>query len=152
MAIDPLYVRYTLQGLLGLGVAAFLWFGVRGRAGGGRGWDRLADAYRVADLPAGERFRSATASLGDGLVRVRYRHILNVVVSPSGFGVSIQSVFGSAPAIFIPWTHVESMAPSRVMFEDTTRVAVRGAYPPISLYGQAGAAVLRAYGHSTRGP
>jgi hypothetical protein len=139
-----------MLGLLGLGAAAILWFGVRGRVGGLGGWDRLADSYRVADLPPGERFRSATASMGDGPVRVQYRNVLNVVMSPSGFGVSIQSVFGKAPSIFIPWTHVESVTASRVMFADTALIKVHGAYPAIFLYGGAGATALRAYGQSKR--
>ncbi len=150
MDLDPLYVRHSMWGLLGLGAAAFLWFGVRGRVGGGRGWDRLADSYRVADLPSGERFRSATASMGDGPVRVRYRNMLNVVISPSGFGVSMQSLFGKAPAIFIPWKDVESVTPSRVMFADTARIEVRGAHPAFSLYGRAGASALKAYVQSKR--
>jgi hypothetical protein len=74
--------------------------------------------------------------------------ILTVVVRSSGFGLSIRSVFGKAPAVFIPWADVQSVAPSRALFVDTAVIRVRGQWPSISLSGRAGAAVLEAYRQS----
>jgi len=141
-------LRPYIPALLGLGVAALLWFGVRGLVGRVGGWDSLANSYRVDELPSGECFRSASGLMGGELAPVRFKNALNVVVNRSGFGLSIQSVLGKAPSIFIPWTHVESAARSRAMFVDTVVIRVRGQWPTISMYGHAGASVLQAYRQS----
>ena len=141
-------LRPYLLGALGLAAAAFLWFVVRPFVGSASGWDGLSNLYRVDELPAGERFHSASATVKGGSVPVWFRNILTVVVRPSGFGLSIRSVFGKAPAIFIPWADVQSVAPSRALFVDTAVIRVRGQWPSISLWGRAGAAVLKAYRQS----
>jgi hypothetical protein len=138
-------LRPYVPGLLGLVVAAFLWFGVRGLVGRVGGWNSLANSYGVGELPSGERFRFASGLMGDELAPVRYKNILEVVVNSSGFGLSIQSVLGKAPSIFIPWIRVESAAQSRAMFVDIAVIRVRGQWPVISLYGRAGVSALQAY-------
>jgi hypothetical protein len=141
-------LRPYLPGALGLAAAAFLWFVVRPLVGSASGWDSLSKLYQVDELPPGERFRSASATVEGGPVPVWFRNILTVVVGPSGFGLSIRSVFGKAPAIFIPWADVQSVAPSRALFVDTAVIMVRDQWPSISLSGRAGAAVLKTYGQS----
>jgi hypothetical protein len=140
--------RPYLLPLLGLAVAAILWFVVRPLIGSVSGWDDLAKAYGIDELPSGERFRSASAAVDNGPVPVRFRNILNVVVNPAGFGLSIQSVVGKAPTIFVPWAQVQSVTGSRALFGvEAAVIRIRGQWPVISLYGPAGAAVLQHYRH-----
>jgi hypothetical protein len=112
----------------------------------------LALAFGVENLPPGERFPFSSGSIGSGLMPVRYNKLLNVVVSPLGFGISLVSVLGRAPSVFIPWAQVESVTKSRVMFLDSAIVRVRGKHPTISIYGAAGASLMRTYdgGHAQR--
>jgi hypothetical protein len=131
--------------VVGLVAIAGLWFVVRPLVGNFSGWGDMFERYRVDQLPVGERFRSASATLYGGPVRVRYRHVLTVVIAPSGFGVSMMSVFGQAPALFIPWADVQSVAPTREFFMNVAIVRVRDQRPSISLSGPAGAALLQAY-------
>jgi len=137
---------YICAALAAAGVAWRL-FATPGRVIGG--WKSLAGSYRVDELPPGERFRSVSALIGNERAPVRYNHLLNVVVNPSGFGLSIRSVFGRAPSIFIPWTHVESAAKSQGKLADTVMFRVRSQWSTIALYGRAGVSALQAYGQSS---
>jgi hypothetical protein len=112
------------------------------------GWKSLARSYHVDELPSGERFRSVSALIGNERAPVRYRNLLSAVVNPTGLGLSIRSVFGQAPAIFIPWTHVESAARSEGLLANTVLFRVRSQWPTIALYGQAGLSALHAYDQS----
>ncbi len=108
------------------------------------GWNALARSYRVDALPDGQRFRFVSARIGNELAPVLYRNVLNAVVNSSGFGLSMQSVFGKAPSIYIRWTDVTSAA----MMGSGAGAAlfrVRGPWPTIALYGKAGVAALQAY-------
>lgn len=117
-----------------------------------RGWRGLAGSFHVDDLPRGERFRFASGSLGSGPMPVRYNKVLNVVVNPSGFGISMVSVLGNPPSVFIPWVEVESVAESRTMFVDTAVIRLHGQRPTISLHGAAGASVVHGYARSLPKP
>ena len=130
---------------LGLAVASCIWLGLRRLVTGAGGWRSLAGSFHVENLPDGERFRFASGSIGSRLISVHYKNVLNVVVRPSGFGISLVSVWGRPPALFIPWTEVESVAKSRSFFVDTAEIRVRGQRSPIFLYGDAGASVVHAY-------
>jgi hypothetical protein len=134
--------------LLALGVASAFWFGLRGLIARASGWDSLASWFRVLELPAGERFRFASGSMGKGVTPVRYNRCLVVVVSDAGLGISILSVFGRSPSLFIPWDKVESAKSSRVMFTNATVIRVRGQWPAITLYGSPAVAAAAAYGRS----
>jgi len=134
--------------LLGVAVAGCLWFGLRSLIAGASGWRGLTESFHVDDLPQGERFRFASGSIGHGPMPVRYNKVLDVVVSPSGFGIAMVSVLGRAPAIFIPWAEVQSVATPRTMFVDTAVIRLCGQRPTISLHGAAGASVVHACAQS----
>jgi hypothetical protein len=130
---------------LGLALASCVWLGLRGLVTGTSGWRSLAGSFHVENVPDGERFRFAAGSIGGGLISAHYKNILNVVVSPSGFGISLVSVWGRPPAVFIPWTEVQSVAKSRSLFVETAEIRVRGQRSTICLYRNAGASVVHAY-------
>ena len=109
------------------------------------GWKTLARSYGVDQLPAGERFRFVSARIGNELAPVLYRHVLNVVVSTTGLGISIQSVFGTPPAIFVPWIHVSSATNKRSWLGDAALFRVRDQWATIAVYGKAGSSALHAY-------
>ena len=124
-------------------LAVVRWVLAPGRVIGG--WNALARTYRVDELPLGQRFRFVSARIGNELAPVLYRNVLNVVVNASGFGLSIQSVFGKAPAIFIRWTDVTTAESRPSQFGDAVLFRVRGPWPTITLYGTAARAATQAY-------
>lgn len=129
--------------LLGATAAAGLWFGFRPSSGG---WGTFARHFRVAELPPGQRFSSVSGAIGEGLLVANYRRMWIAVVNSSGFGLSLYSVFGKAPSIFIPWSSVESVVETQVLGNPSAVVRMRGPLPPISLYAAPGKAVAQAYG------
>ena len=129
--------------LLGAAAAAGLWFGFRPSSGR---WGAIAHQFRVAELPSGQRFSPVSGAIGEGLLVAQYRRMWTAVVNSSGFGLSLCSVFGKAPSIFIPWSNVESVVESRVLGTTSAVVRMRGQSLPISLYGAPGRAVAQAYG------
>lgn len=131
--------------VLGLCAAAGLWFGVRPAAAGGSGWGSLNGQFGVDVLPEGERFSAVSGAMGRGVLTTHSRGLWTLVVNRTGFGLSILSVFGKAPAIFIPWSCVELAEERRIPFTSSTTLRIRGQSASICLYGTAGQVVAQTY-------
>jgi hypothetical protein len=128
--------------LLGAAAAAALWFGFGPSSGG---WGSLERSFRVAELPDGQRFSTVSGAIVEGLLVANYRRMWTAVVNPAGFGLSLRSVFGKAPSIFIPWSAVESVVETKILGAPSAVVRIRGQSRTISLYGASGKAVARTY-------
>ena len=116
-------------------------------------WSGAGRLWRARTTSTSSRPETASALvsalIGNERAPVRYNNLLNAVVNPTGLGLSIRSVFGQAPAIFIPWTDVESAARSQGLLANTVLLRLRSQWPTIALYGQAGLSALHADEQST---
>ena len=137
--------------VLGAAVAVGLWFAFRPSTGG---WGSLSERFGVTELPDGQRFSGVSGMIGEGLLVANYQRMWTAVVNSAGFGLSLRSVFGKAPSIFIPWSTVRSVVETEAQFLGATSAVVRihGQTPPISLWGAPGKAVAQAYGRSHSAP
>jgi hypothetical protein len=134
--------------LLAIGGMAVFWFSSRELFAWASGWESLSSWFHVDQLPHGENFRFASGAMGRPSLSVKYRKSLGVTVTPAGLGLSMLSLFGRTPSLFIPWTKVESLVHSKVFFTKAAVVHVRGQWPVIWVYGPPGEALALAYEES----
>jgi hypothetical protein len=122
------------------------WFGMTGLLAHASGWARLARSFR-ATLPAsGERFRFASGSMGGRILPVNYGGCLFIAVSEAGIHLSLLYPFRfQSPALFLPWSQVESVAEKTFIFSTYTAIRVRGHWPTISVRGRAGQFIRGVY-------
>lgn len=125
-------------GLLYVAGLLFVITAVLARVGG---WHRLAQRFRVAELPNGETLRMQSATLG---MFTNYNNVLTVVVTPEGFAMRPFLPFSlQHPPLFIPFTAVARMEPWKMLWATGVSLEVEGVR--IRLYRSAGAAVQRAF-------
>jgi hypothetical protein len=116
------------------------------------GWSTLAGHFRADNPPSGTRFRFVSGSMGKGIVPVQYRSCLFVTVNDRGLHLSLLPPFRfMSPALFIPWTKVESVEERQFLMVHWTVLRLRNLWPVISLRGRAGEAVREAHARAIPG-
>lgn len=129
---------------------AVVWFGVCAVLARVGGWSTLAGPYRAKHPAVGESFRFVSASMGKAQLPVSYKGCLFLVVTRHGFHVSILFPFRfRSPALFIPWSAVESITEKRFMRTFGVTVRLRDCWPIISVPGRAGHMIREAYAVSS---
>jgi hypothetical protein len=114
------------------------------------GWASLAAQFRATQPAGGENFRFVSGSVGKKGFPVSYRNCLSVSVSERGFGLAMLFFFRfQSPALFIPWSHVESIVEKKLFFVRYVVVCLRNQWPVISLQGPAGKRVQEVYAKRT---
>ncbi len=124
-------------------VVALVWLSSAAAASRYGGWSALACDYTATRTTVGERFRSATALMGDDGSAVMYGGSLNVTVGDDGIGLSIgfpQRLF--CPPLFIPWRAVASVEARRSALLFDAAIKVHGRDKLIRLRGSAGQCVI----------
>jgi hypothetical protein len=125
-----------------------VWLGVTALLAQVSGWRDLAAEFRSDNAPDGERFGFVSGALGKPWFPVRFNTCLVVVVGPMGFGLSLWLPFRfRAPALFIPWTAVESVDESAgtVLLATRIRIRVRSHWPVITILGRAAKSLLASH-------
>ena len=103
------------------------------------GWSSLAVRLRAQGVPAGESLRFVTGSLGSVSFPVKYKNCLRLVFNAEGFYLSLMYPFKFAsPAVFVPWSEVESCAVEQVFSTQIVSFRFRGQWPGLKLRGAAG--------------
>lgn len=124
------------------------WFAITGLLAHAGGWASLARSFRARQPARGERFRFASGSMGGRILPVNYGACLFVSVSDAGMHLSLLYPFRfQSPALFIPWSEVESVTEKQLIFSTRAAVRVRGQWPTISVRGRAGQFIRVAYSH-----
>jgi len=125
---------------------AVIWLGVSGALAHIGGWASLAGSFRATQPATGERFRFVSGSMGTRFLPVRYGGCLFVTVSRSGIHLSILFLFRfQSPALFIPWTQIETITEKRLLVGRETVFRVRNRWPTFSVRGRAGQFIWQAY-------
>ena len=123
-----------------------MWFVVTGLLARAGGWASMARTFRATQPPSGQRFRFASGSMGRGAVPVNYGACLFVSVNDVGIHLSLLYPFRfQSPALFIPWSQMESVTEKQHIFSTYTAIRVRGQWPTISVRGRAGQFIRGAY-------
>jgi hypothetical protein len=83
--------------------------------------------------------------MGRRWIPVSYRNCLFVTVTPTGLRLSVFLPFRFlSPPLFVPWTDVESVIQTRILFMTVTTLVLKEAWPRIALRGAAGKAIAEA--------
>ena len=100
------------------------------------GWSKLAERYRAASAPQGERFLWNSAQVG----AVSFRSCLNMTVSDAGFYMIPVLVFGLfMPGLLIPWSDVRFEGFRKILFFRFACFRLGGADGPVlSVWGRTG--------------
>jgi hypothetical protein len=123
-----------------------MWFVITGVLAHVSGWSSLATEFRATTLTIGKSFRFVSGSVGKKGFPVGYRNCLSVCVSESGLGLGVFFPFRfQSPSLFIPWSHVESVAEKELFFVRHVVLSLRNQWPRISLQGPAGKLVQEVY-------
>jgi hypothetical protein len=110
------------------------------------GWYELAHQYRAKSQPVGKKFYVVSGSIGWPYFPVSYSSCLSAIVAESGFRLSVLFPFRILhPALFIPWSAVETVEEGRYVFIKRCVIRVHGFKRRIALYGGAGTAVAEAF-------
>jgi hypothetical protein len=110
------------------------------------GWPSLATTLRAQGEPAGERLRFVTGSLGSPTFPIKYRNCLRLVLNADGFFISLMFPFKFvSPALFVPWSEVESCATEQAFSTQIVVFTLRRQWSQIKLRGIAGQVVREAY-------
>ncbi len=120
--------------------------GIAGAASRYGGWSSLARDYAAMRDPAGERFRFATALMGNDGLAVSYAGSLTVTVGDDGIGLSIgfpQRLF--CPPLFIPWRDVASVEARRSAMTSDAAIRLHGREKIIRLRGSAGQCAVKTW-------
>ena len=103
------------------------------------GWSSLAVKLRADRVPDGESLRFVTGSLGSTSFPIKYKNCLRLVLNREGFYLSLMYPFKFAsPALYVPWSEVESCAVEQVFSTQTVCFKFRGHWPNLKLRGVAG--------------
>lgn len=125
---------------------AVMWFLVCGVLAALSGWASLARGFRSVQPIQGERFRFASAAIGKRWFRVSYSGCLFFTVAPTGLGLSLFLPFRvMSPALFIPWSQVESVSVKRFLFMQSTVLRIHGQWSQVKVYGRPGVSIAKAY-------
>jgi hypothetical protein len=125
---------------------AGMWLLITGVLSRVSGWASLAAQFRATQPASGENFRFVSGAVGKKGFPVGYRNCLSVSVGERGFGLAMLFLFRfQSPALFIPWSQVESIAEKKIFFVRYVVVCLRNQWPAISLQGPAGKRVQEVY-------
>lgn len=125
---------------------AVMWFLMCGVLAALSGWSSLAGHFRSGQPIQGERFRFASAAIGTRWFSVSYSGCLFFTVAPTGLGLSLFFPFRvMSPALFIPWSQVESVTAKRFLFMRSTVLRIHGQWSQLRVYGRPGVSILKAY-------
>ena len=103
------------------------------------GWSSLALTLRARGVPDGEGLRFVTGSLGSVSFPIKYKNCLRLVLNREGFYLSLMYPFKFAsPALYVPWSEVESCAVEQVYSTQIVSFRFRGQWPGLKLRGAAG--------------
>ena len=103
------------------------------------GWSSLATVFRAKGVPVGESLRFVTGSLGSLDFPVKYKNCLHVALSSEGLYVSLMFPFKFAsPALFVPWSQVESCTVEQVFATQGVVFRFRDQWSGLKLRGIAG--------------
>jgi hypothetical protein len=124
-----------------------VWIGSTAAASRYSGWAALAPDFPAAreDLP-GERFRSASATMGGEGMAILYGGSLRVVIGEAGIGLSIgfpQRLF--SPPLFIPWRAVATVEVHSSAMLSAATIRLHGRDKIIRLRGDAGGCALKTW-------
>lgn len=110
------------------------------------GWSSLAVSLRAHSVPAGESLRFVTGSLGSESFPIKYKNCLRLVLNGEGFYLSLMRPFKFAsPALFVPWSEVESCAVEQAFSTQTVTFKFRGQWASLKLRGTAGQVAREAH-------
>ncbi len=125
---------------------AGMWLLVTGVLSRASGWTSLAAQFRATQPASGENFRFVSGSVGKKGFPVSYRNCLSVSIGERGFGLAMLFLFRfQSPALFIPWSQVESVTEKKFFFVRYVVICLRDQWPAISLQGAAGRRVREVY-------
>lgn len=103
------------------------------------GWSTLAVKLRARGVPDGESLRFVTGTLGSVSFPIKYKNCLRLVLNREGFYLSLMYPFKFAsPALYVPWSEVESCAVEQVFSTQIVSFKFRGQWPALKLRGAAG--------------
>lgn len=127
-----------------------MWFGITGLLSHLGGWASLATHFRAVQPKNGETFHFVSGSIGTGIFPVNYGGCLFVTVNSNGFHLSILFPFRfQSPPLDIPWSQVESVKETRLLFSRRTVIRLRNHWPTITIRGRAGQSIGEAYARAS---
>lgn len=110
------------------------------------GWSSLAVRLRAHGVPVGQSLRFVTGSLGSATFPIKYKNCLRLVLNDQGFYLALMAPFKFAsPALFVPWSEVESCAVEQVYATQTVTFTFRGQWASFKLRGTAGQVAREAH-------
>ena len=113
------------------------------------GWRSLAKRFPVWAPADGQRFYFVSAKVGKySWFRVNFGASLSLIVGPGGFQVS--SLFPLCPALFVPWSEVESVEDRSSALSRRTVVRFRGSPVVFAFRGAVGQVVAATYADAKR--
>lgn len=117
------------------------------------GWAGLGREFAAAQAPdEGERLRFVTGSIGSAHWPVRYRHCLNVVISPAGLYIAPMLAFRfGSQALLIPWHRFDSVQEKQALSTRVVTFHIQGHWPVLSLPGPVGQLARQAHGGAVAG-
>ncbi|NTV98620.1 MAG: hypothetical protein HGA70_05605 [Chlorobiaceae bacterium] len=124
-----------------------LWIGVSAILSLAGGWSLLAERFTAKQQDPGKEFRFASALLKkQGMFPVTYRGSLFITIGESGVRLSVLFLFRfNSPALFIPWTEIESVTEQRHLFGSYGVIDIRNCPVKILLPGNSGKYLMEIY-------
>ena len=130
---------------------AAMWCGISALLAMLGGWAWLARSFKAEQSTQGKRFRFVSGSMGASVLPVSYSGCLFITVGETGFRLSILFLFRLlSPPLFIPWRAIESVESRRLLLSRRTVIRIRDRWPTISIRGEAGEELQRAYAGQNR--
>ncbi len=125
---------------------ALAWLGASAAAARRGRWAGLARDFPARHPVPGERFRNATALLGDEGAAARYGGLLSVTIGDEGIGLSAgfpDSLF-CAP-LFLPWRTVATVESRQSVLASEALIRLHGRDKVIRLRGSVAICALRTW-------